>query len=48
MNLLEFGLKFYYLFDFLLDFLFNFVIKYKIRVDKNYILFKVFWYREKI
>ncbi|MCL2924750.1 MAG: NAD-dependent epimerase/dehydratase family protein [Trichodesmium sp. MAG_R04] len=46
-NLLELGLKPHYLSDSLLDSLLNFAIKYKKRVDKNHILPKVSWYREK-
>ena len=46
-NLLELGLKPHYLSDSLLDSLLNFAIKYKTRVDKNHILPKVSWHREK-
>ncbi|NEP87663.1 MAG: NAD-dependent epimerase/dehydratase family protein [Okeania sp. SIO2C2] len=46
-NLLELGLKPHYLSDSLLDSLLNFAIKYKERVDKNHILPKVSWHREK-
>ncbi|NES71309.1 MAG: NAD-dependent epimerase/dehydratase family protein, partial [Okeania sp. SIO2D1] len=46
-NLLELGLKPHYLSDSLLDSLLNFAIKYRERVDKNQILPKVSWHREK-
>lgn len=46
-NLLELGLKPYYLSDSLLDSLLNFAVKYKKRVDQNQILPKVSWHREK-
>jgi len=46
-NLLELGLKPHYLSDSLLDSLLNFAIKYKGRVDKNQILPKVSWHRQK-
>lgn len=46
-NLLELGLKPHYLSDSLLDSLLNFAVKYKQRVDKNQILPKVSWHREK-
>ena len=46
-NLLDLGLEPYYLSDSLLDSLLNFAIKYKTRVDKNHILPKVSWHREK-
>lgn len=46
-NLLDLGLKPHYLSDSLLDSLLNFAIKYKERVDKNHILPKVSWHREK-
>ena len=46
-NLLELGLKPHYLSDSLLDSLLNFAIEYKKRVDKNHILPKVSWHREK-
>ena len=46
-NLLELGLKPYYLSDSLLDSLLNLAVKYKKRVDQNQILPKVSWHREK-
>ena len=46
-NLLDLGLKPHYLSDSLLDSLLNFAIKYQERVDKNHILPKVSWHREK-
>ncbi|MGD1804690.1 NAD-dependent epimerase/dehydratase family protein [Dapis sp. BLCC M126] len=46
-NLLDLGLKPHYLSDSLLDSLLNFAIKYKERVDKNQILPKVSWHRQK-
>ncbi|OZH52051.1 NAD-dependent dehydratase, partial [Hydrocoleum sp. CS-953] len=46
-NLLDLGLKPHYLSDSLLDSLLNFAIKYQERVDKNQILPKVSWHREK-
>ncbi|NEQ36745.1 MAG: NAD-dependent epimerase/dehydratase family protein [Okeania sp. SIO3I5] len=46
-NLLDLGLKPHYLSDSLLDSLLNFAIKYKERVDKDHILPKVSWHREK-
>ncbi len=46
-NLLDLGLKPHYLSDSLLDSLLNFAIQYKERVDKNQILPKVSWHREK-
>ena len=46
-NLLDLGLKPHYLSDSLLDSLLNFAIKYKERVDRDHILPKVSWHREK-
>ena len=46
-NLLELGLKPHYLSDSLLDSLLNFAVKYQERVDKNQILPKVSWHRQK-
>ncbi|MGD1712151.1 NAD-dependent epimerase/dehydratase family protein [Dapis sp. BLCC M172] len=46
-NLLDLGLKPHFLSDSLLDSLLNFAIKYQERVDKNQILPKVSWHREK-
>ncbi len=46
-NLLDLGLKPHYLSDSLLDSLLNYAIQYKHRVDKDHILPKVSWHREK-
>ena len=46
-NLLELGLKPHYLSDSLLDSLLNFAVQYQERVDKNQILPKVSWHRQK-
>ncbi|MGD1700450.1 NAD-dependent epimerase/dehydratase family protein [Dapis sp. BLCC M229] len=46
-NLLDLGLDPHYLSDSLLDSLLNYAIQYKQRVDKDHILPKVSWHREK-
>ncbi|MDJ0519272.1 MAG: NAD-dependent epimerase/dehydratase family protein [Trichodesmium sp. MO_231.B1] len=46
-NLLDLGLEPHYLSDSLLDSLLNYAIQYKQRVDKDHILPKVSWHREK-